>query len=587
MATMPRMSRLKGAARPPRGQCEQRFAENEARAWQNVHLWLACLVVLETLGLPSALAQTNEIDQSATTGQPAPVGQPVQPAEPLQPSLPVPAGTSPQQEAQPTRISQPWRIEPSITARETWTDNVDLRSSAFARGDFVTEIIPGLAIHGHGPRTRMDLDYRPTALFYARNSERNDFLNGLTASGSVEAIERLLFVEAQAQIAQQAVTAFGTQSVSNINQNSNRTETRVFSVSPYSRGLLGSWAAYDIRYQATALRTIDQVGADTDARTWSGKLESANPFGNFGWILDYFDGRNSFDTVQDVRSRMGRATITYRIQPDIMLFARGGVERNNYGHPDEDYATNGIGFQWAPTARTRITAENDKRFFGRGYKYSFQHRTSGSSWSVLASKDDSTSINQLTRSSGRGSLFDRFFDLMSAQVTDPDQRAHEVRQMLSTTGIPAESTPLAGYLAGTLFLEKRLEGTVAILGARNTWTLNGYQRDTRQLLAAVVQTQGASLSFPEVRERGVDLNWNHRLTGFTSLTARATWQRNTSMSGDEAQTILRRAELMAQTQFAPSTTGSAGIRHVRSDGRGAIDADYRENAVLVAVTHRF
>ena len=78
-----------------------------------------------------------------------------------------------------------WRIQPAVSVRETWTDNVTLVPSSQARSDFVTEISPSLTIQGRGSRARMDVDYRPTALIYARDSGRNDVLNHAECFGCI------------------------------------------------------------------------------------------------------------------------------------------------------------------------------------------------------------------------------------------------------------------------------------------------------------------------------------------------------------------------------------------------------------------
>lgn len=523
---------------------------SRSSAWSEVRVWLAVPLALVALD-----AEAQQIVESAATTD------------------------------QPTAI-RAWRVEPTIAVRETWTDNIGLQPSRDARSDLVTEILPGIAVRGRGARVRLDLEYQPTALIYARDSERNDFLNGLAATGVVEAIERILFVETRAQITQQSVSPFGTQSVADANSNSNRTETRIFSITPYSRGILGSWATYDLRYDATATRTADPVGVDSNARNWSARIENANPIGDFGWIIDYADSRVDFDVGQDARSSLARGTVTYRIRPQLVSFVRGGRQRNNYDGSDRNYSTHGLGLHWAPTERTRVSAEIDKQFFGTGYAYSVQHRTAQTAWNVVASKGETTSAAQLTRASA-GSMFDRFSDILADQIRDPDQRANRVREVLARSSIPTQSISQAGYLSSGVFVEKRLEGSAALMGVRNTVTIAAYKRDTRQLLGAESLRSEDATSVPDVRELGATLSWNHRLSGLASFTFTSGWQRNLSAGDDGLRTVLRRFELIAQTQLGPRTDASAGLRHVRSDGRDESSAGYRENAVLVSVRHRF
>lgn len=483
-------------------------------------------------------------------------------------------------------LAENWKIEPAVTVGETWTDNVRLLSAANAQSDLVTELSPAVVIRGEGARVRMDLDYHPSALLYARDSSRNGFLNALNAFGVVEAVEKLLFVEAHAQISQQAISAFGAQPTSNISDTENRTETRVVSVSPYVKGSFGSWATYDLRFVASATRTAENVGADGNAKNWSGRLASSTDFGNVGWILDYYNRHNDFRTGPDTRSQLGRGTLIYHADPTLWVFARGGRESNNYSQEDTAYTTHGMGLEWAPTGRTRVSAENDKRFFGRGYRYAFRHRTSQSAWSLVATKDDTTTTDQLTRSPV-GNLFERFSELLTSQISDPVQRAEQVRQILTRTGIPRQSIPQVESLTSGVVLERRVEGSVAVMGARNTWTFSAYRSQTKQLTPLDGTITSDFAAVPETRASGLSLNWSHRLSGLSSLIGIASWQRNRGIGAGTLETVVRRFDVGANTRLSPNTTGSIGLRHVRFDGQGETGPDYRENAVFAALTYQF
>ena len=56
----------------------------------------------------------------------------------------------------------------------TWSDNINL-SGVDPVSDFVTEIIPGIAIAGEGGRVTLDFDYQLGLVDYARNSSGRRF----------------------------------------------------------------------------------------------------------------------------------------------------------------------------------------------------------------------------------------------------------------------------------------------------------------------------------------------------------------------------------------------------------------------------
>lgn len=489
----------------------------------------------------------------------------------------------------PPSFAENWRIEPAVSVRETWTDNVALLPSSQAQSDFVTEISPSLTIQGRGSRARLDIDYRPTALVYARDSRRNDVLNLLSASGAFEAIERFLFVDAHVQITQQSVSAFGPQAASNVSDTSNRTETRLFSFSPYVKGIVGGWATYEVRYQLSSTRTQADAGVQGDGRVLSGNIASITDFASFGWVVDVRDARYDFRSGQDASAQFFRGTLIYHFDPELWFFVKGGRERNDYADESRSFTTRGLGVEWAPTGRTRISAEHGKRFFGWGHRYSFRHRTEGVSYSLLATKEDTTTSEQLTRTSV-GTLFERFSDLLSAQFPDPQQRADQVRQLLARTGISREPIPQAGFLSSAVQLERRVEGSVALMGARNTWTLSGYHRNSQPLTLVNDGVMSDSLAASEVSELGFFLNLNHRLSAQSAVSAQASWQRNRGAGNDPVQSISRRLELVLTRQLGPATYGSVGMRAVRFDGAGrgtALTGDFRENAIFGGVTHQF
>lgn len=485
-------------------------------------------------------------------------------------------------------FAQNWRIQPALSLRETWTDNVALVSSSQARSDFVTELSPSLMVQGRGSRARVDVDLHPSFLAYARDSGRNGFLNQLNASGAVEAIERFLFVEAHAQVTQQTVSAFGPQASSNVSDTSNRTETRLLSVSPYVKGITGGWATYEARYQASSTRTEAEAGGQGNSRVVTGNLASITDFASFGWIVDYRDARYDFRAGQDAKSRMLRGTLIYHFDPALWFLVKGGRESNDYEDVNRSFATGGLGLEWSPTGRTRISAEHDKRFFGWGHRYSFRHRTRGVSYSLLAAKEETTTSDQLTRNSV-GTLFERFSDLLSAQFPDPQQRAEQVRQLLARTGIPQEAIPQAGFLTSAVQLERRIEGSIALLGARNTWTVSANHRISRALTSLGESVTVDSLAASEISEQGLFLNVNHRLTEQDSVLASASWQRNRGAGDNPLETITRRFELVVTKRLGSTSNGSLGFRAVRSDGGAETGRanGYRENAVFGGLSHQF
>ncbi len=480
-----------------------------------------------------------------------------------------------------------WIVEPRISLKETWTDNIRLQPSGDAKSDWITELVPGLAIRGKQARLEVNLDYGLTGLLSARDSNRNDFQNNLNAFGSLEAIEKLLFVEARANISQQTISAFGVQSSSNISDTTNRAETRVFSLSPYLVGPISTWASYQLRLLASSTQTKGGLIGDSNARTWTGRVESTTNLARFGWSVDFKNTRDNLKDRDDTKSQLARGTLVYHLSPQLRFFGRAGREANNYFNEDRSGTTHGFGLAWTPDQRTHVELENDKRLFGRSYRYAFQHRTPLSAWSLIASQDLSTTTDQLTRSP-ESSAFQRLFDVLSTEFPDPVRRGEQVRQQLLAAGIPFESLARAGFLTTQVFVDKRVEASVALIGARNTVALAGLRTQSRPVAPQIGSSDDFALA-ETITGTSVNFDWSHKLSALSSLKAGAAWARNTGIGATDARrTVQRTITLVFNTQLSPKTSGSLGLRHVRFDPNGVSSTpEYREKALFATIDRKF
>lgn len=479
--------------------------------------------------------------------------------------------------------AEPWRIEPRLLLRETWTDNVGLQPKQSASSDWLTEIAPGVAVRGTGVRTKLDLDYQLTQLVHARTSSGNELQNSLNARGSAEVIERFLFLDALAQINQQTVSAFRTQPSSSTSDTTNRSETRLFSLSPYIKGHIGSYAAYDLRLTQSFLRTKADLGIDSNVRKWNGRVANPDDRAPFGWLVEYRDEKSSFSDRSDTNYELLRGTISYRFDPQFRAFVRGGWEKNDFLPDDQSNATHGAGFEWSASPRTQLTAEADRRYFGHSYLVSLRHRTPFTASRLAFTRDASTTTERLIGSSG-GSVFDQLMGILAPRVPDPVQRAEQVRQLISLMGRSEQSSTQAGFLSNQVFVDTRADASVAWTGMRNTISLNAWRSRTRPLLP-VLLSDVDFLNASSIEQVGFRLDWGHKVSPLTSASASAVWQRSTGDSATSLRTDLWTLNLFLNRQVRPKTFLSAGFRSARSNAEN--EASYRENALLASVLHQF
>jgi uncharacterized protein (PEP-CTERM system associated) len=476
-----------------------------------------------------------------------------------------------------------WTIVPSIVVNETLTNNVFL-SGTNPTSDSVTGIAPGISIDGKGDRASLRLNYVITQYLYARETQENNHQSALRATGTLEAIEDWLFIDATGTISQQYLSAFGAVSPSSANVDRNRTETSSYSLSPYLKGRLLGWADYRLRYQAATTSSQSNLAPNLDTRTWSGGVNGSTRWNHITWALDASDQKSDYETGRDYQASNYGVTLAYRFSPQFQASLIGGRESNDYVSLDQQTNyTRGFGFDWTPSQRTQLTAIVKNRFFGTGWDVNFSHRRPRSMISFRSSKDVSLQPPGVGNT-GQGSNYDNFYSIIAA--TNPDLSPAEIgaqtAQLLVDRGIPADGTVVNGYLDDRPNVRNLQQLTAALMGARNTVTFTATRSEQQGLslingLTNNFSTQGRILQV------GYGLIWAHQLTGLSSLSMSFNQQRSSTFVANSPETTTSGGYLLFSTRFTPKTTANIGARRVISSGV----TSYTENALTGALSHSF
>ena len=479
--------------------------------------------------------------------------------------------------------AQRFFVTPQLSVRETLSDNIRLESGDAKESDAVTQVTPSIRINrtGAGP-LKVNADYQLTALFYARNSSANDLQHHLAASANYEAINRFLFIDARARIAQELVDPLGPQPLSSVNITSNRTESRSVQVSPYVRGRAAGVADYLIRYSLTAANTAAAASSSSRVQDLTATLNGVRARYGFNWQLD---GRSQLvhHTVgADTRTDRGRANLIYRLNEELEGRVHVGTERNDYTTDSLSARTTyGAGVIWRPGPRTDFQAGWEHRFFGTGWNLSARHRTRLMSIQLNGSRDVQTDAERLIE---QGDVtYDILYDALTSRIPDPVQRDLEARRLLAEGGIPTDLLP-GQFITPRVYVNQRVDGTLALLGARNTVTMRAFLTDRRTIVAE----EGPNAGIPSLRvkERGFTGNWSHRLTPLSTLSLIGSWRR-ADRDDDAAQSRQWDARLAYSTRVGPHTSLTLEGRHVDFQADTANVSGYRENAITAGVVVRF
>lgn len=474
---------------------------------------------------------------------------------------------------------------PRLSVESTWTNNIDLRGGAEKTSDTVTSVRPSFQFTADGDRLQTSVNYSLTRLIHARDRSRDRNENALRALGRLEMAEDFAFLDFSGNISQRTISALGPRSGSDINDNDNRTETAVYRLSPYVRGQLGDWAQYEARYRRDATRAKSSTVAfnnDSDTNDVSMRLVSASGQRFLSWTLDANRQEQKYASGRSFEADRVRGVLTHAISPQLSLSLIPGWESNNYVSQDKDSsATFGGQVQWAVSDRTRLSALLEKRFFGRAYSVSFDHRTPRTAWRISDSRDASSTPTQ-AGSTSLGSLYDLYFFQFESIEPDPIRRAQLVESFLAANGLDGSTSVDLGFLTSSVTLSRRRDLSLTLIGLRDTLTFLASQSETSRLSQFTTANDDLS-SFNAVRQHGYSLAYSRRLSSLSTLNVTASMTRSTGEAVVSSSSTTRSLNVSFSTRLGESVTGTLGLRRTLSD----TTFNYNESAIRGGLSFQF
>lgn len=472
-------------------------------------------------------------------------------------------------------------VVPRLSVTETFTDNVSLVNTG-RRAEQITDISPGIVISGNSGRTKVFVDYSLHETLYAQNSSGRRSQNALNASGTVEAVENWAYLDFGGNISQQAISAFGAQSPSNLSINPNLAETRSFRLSPYLRGKLSTFADYEARYSLATSRSPSALASDVTTNDAVVKLNGRSPSANLGWAVDASRQNTDYRAGRSTQSDRFNATLTYPVNPQLNFSVTGGQEANNFTSLERKSSfTSGFGINWAPWESTKLSASRQNRSFGESHTLSFEHRTPRTVWRFSDTKDISVTPSG-TGLTGLGSTYDLYFAQFASIEPDPVLRAALVSNFLQANGINPNISVVSGFLTSAASLQRRQDISFALLGLRDTVTFianrsQGSRLDTIAVANDDLANSGA------VRQNGVSVSYAHRLTPDASLNVLASVQKATDGLGLQS-TSTKSVNLSLSTRLTRRSTAVLSARRVVFESN---TSPYTESAITGALNVQF
>lgn len=479
-----------------------------------------------------------------------------------------------------------WQVQPSVAVAETYSDNIALAPAGREESDFVTQITPGVTVHGQSARSSVDLNYRLQNLIYASDGDRNNTNNELNAKAKLELSKDRLFLDAHSAISQQIVDPNGRVGVDNLSLG-NRATVITYGASPTLKLRMRSYVESLFQVSADRVETGSNQISDAGVDTYTVHFGSGSAFRRLLWGINYHRQDLNRDSGPDSRRESSDADVRYRLSSTWSFLVLGGYEDSNL--TQSNLVRNGgywsAGLEWKPSRKltasatagdgdksARIALEPSERtafvlgyrnrdvglIVGKSWDASLTHRTRLTTLQMSYTEENtSTQTLQVT-----GQQFFLVQDSKGNILVDP------------ATGQPVILVQNIFGLSDDEFVRKRSQLTFGVNTARSDVILSAFNESRDYLLSKTSEeVLGASAS------------WNWKFGWRTHSLIGTSWQRR-NPSGTDGHDDLWTANVSLIRAIARDTSASVSYSHLaRSSYLPSLT--YDENRLTVQLVKSF
>jgi uncharacterized protein (PEP-CTERM system associated) len=480
-----------------------------------------------------------------------------------------------------------WTLQPTLALRESYSDNIRLTTQQDAQSAWVSEVSPGVAVTGNSRRLKLNLAYQIQKI--VAQSEPDRFNQQLAASATAVLLTDRIFIDLQSSISQQNNSAFGPQLVDNTYITGNQSTLKASSISPYLRYRFDGIASTTLRYTHGTVRSDNSVlSAQTDALLLD--LVGDNRARRWNWSANYSQKKNHDGVLQPVTISNAGLSLNFPLANTLGMFATTGYEKSDYQAStsvEPVGRSRSVGASWNPSPRTSVVISAGKRYFGNTYAVNASHRHHNSVWNIVYSEDITTNYAQfLTQSrSDTSALLNQLWQL---SIPDPILRQQAVDIYLGIAQLIGPGAGNLNYLSHRYFLQKQLNMSAALSGARSTLVLSlSSSRNTAQTSVDIdspLLGANQSLLEDQTRRIGANASWNWRMSSRNSVNLSASRDKINSLSTGRIDNNLI-ANIGISRQFQPGLQGSVDLRQIRHTSNEG--PSYRESSLRASLNFRF
>lgn len=491
--------------------------------------------------------------------------------------------------------SQPGNAPPrlSVEARAAATNNGGLDDNGLRQGDFITSLRPALDVTHTGAGFSADVHAAATLIDYAKSSQRNGVLPDVRGSMSATLVQQWLKLDAAGYLRAAESDPFGVRT-DDLTAANHRNDWGVLA-GPTLQHDFGPEAGIVARHQFGVTRAAASTSAA--ASDDQGRLDTNLTLVRFerkptplGVSAEFtrLDNRTTSDLGDSRYTLMtGRLRATVLVGGELRLGALVGQDRSDYllsSHVDPLY---GGALDWTPGPRTHLELEVEHRYFGESGRLRLEHRTPFLTIAIDLRRqplDATSSFGTLGQGVDLRSALD---SILTTRFPDPATRAGVVDAIVASRGLDTRSAGAINLVGDYPQLQTAAQGSLTLLGVRDTLSLSAYALTTRALTRDGDPLGGLASATADNRQRGATFQLEHRLGAQLSAVLLGNWSRiqglgaSTERSEEQAWRISlldhlsRRSDLTVGLQWNRFETNAAGQR--------SFDATLG----LVGLSHRF
>lgn len=468
----------------------------------------------------------------------------------------------------PQAHAQKLELKPGIDVMATATTNASPTNTA-PRKDLVINVSPELSGSYEGARSRIDGRIRVDNLHYVRNSQPDK------SRPEGELILRSNLVDQWGGVD----AAVQTQQVSNPLDPSRFPDSYTSTTArivPFIQHAFDANTRLKAQLERSVVKASEDGIATQNFSRQSARLERLpTPVGtSLEWRSE--DTEVAGTTI-DKRSA-ARAGVSYALSDEVftgLILGRGTAK---YAAGQRETETiRGVMFTWHPNERINLVSKVEKRFFGTGWKFDWNHRTKRFAWNITSERDAST-YAATADNLGASSLSDRLTPRDPGATNPGDQARAELAQR--------QLAPLQALYSLTPTLRQTLQGRFVVMGQRNTASLTGGMDKTGSVSRGVASSTADQMRF-------VELQFNRLLTPLTTLGASVRWRQtnvttnlglpNNLLPIGRSRDVTWRGDIV--TRLSPHASATFGVRHQIVDSTQLNASD--ESAMFVGLGYRY